>query len=255
MSFQIIKSDPSFKRDIKIDKSIPQIKVSEFFSKTLQGEGITAGTPAAFLRTKDCLLNCVWCDSEAVWRHGNSWSIFELLDMMEKNNLVEDFKNGHHFVITGGSPLKQQKGLASLLAMFQIRYQFIPYIEVENECVAEIQPYFAQFVSQWNNSPKLSNCGMKRAIYHKPDIIKQASQMNNSWFKIVVDNENDWNEIKTDFLDTELIRREQLILMPCGQNENELKDKRQMVAEIAIRENVLFSDRLHITLWNEKTGV
>lgn len=254
MSKTLITSNPDFKRE-KIDRSIPQLKVAEFFSRTIQGEGISAGMPAAFLRTKDCTLDCVWCDSSSVWRFGNSYSVFELLDLMEKEGVVDDFKNGHHFVLTGGSPLKQQKQFANLIALFQIRFGFIPYIEVENECMLMPDPVFAQFVSQWNNSPKLSNCGMKKAIYHKPQIIKQMSLFDNSWFKIVVANELDWQEIEEDFLKPQIIRKEQLILMPCGATQVELNTTRGFVADIAIRESVMFSDRQHVILWDQKTGV
>lgn len=254
MSKTIIAGNPDFKKE-KVDREIPQVKVAEFFSRTIQGEGISAGIPAAFLRTKDCTLDCVWCDSSSVWRFGNSYTIFELLNLMEKEGVVEDFRNGHHFILTGGSPLKQQKSLAQLIALFQIKFGFIPYIEVENECMLKPDPTFAQFVSQWNNSPKLSNCGMKKQIYHKPEIIAEMSRYHNSWFKIVVATEEDWKEIEEDFLKTGIIKKEQLILMPCGATQEELSKTRGFVADIAIRESVMFSDRQHVILWDQKTGV
>lgn len=254
MSKIIIAGNPAEKRVVS-DKTTITLKIAEFFSKTIQGEGASTGTPAAFLRMKDCTLNCSWCDSTAVWKYGNSYSVFEMLDLMQESGLVEDLKNGHHLVLTGGSPIKQQSQLSALLALFQVRNGFIPFIEVENECVLEVEPQFAQFVSQWNNSPKLQNSEMKEKLRYKPEVIKQAAQFNNSWFKFVISQPEDWTEIQTFFLDPKLIDRSQVILMPCGANQEELNKSREMAAEIAIRENVLFSDRLHITLWNQKTGV
>lgn len=254
MSKIIIAGNPVEKREV-VDKTIPFIKIAEFFSRTLQGEGVSAGTPAAFLRVKDCTLDCVWCDSASVWKSGNPYTVFELLQLMQDSELVEDLKKGHHLVLTGGSPLKQQKQLANLLALFQIRFGFIPYIEVENECMLLPDPAFSQFVAQWNNSPKLSNCGMKKQIYHKPQIIQATAQLPNSWFKIVVSKPEEWDEIDKDFLQTKIISREQLILMPCGDNRELLNETREMVADIAIREGVLYSDRIHIVLWNKKTSV
>jgi len=260
MSKIIIQANPTVKRD-PIPLGFTQLKIAEFFSRTLQGEGTSIGAPAAFLRMKDCTLNCVWCDSATVWRYGNSYTIDEILSLMEESGLVEDLRNGHHLVLTGGSPVKQQDELAALLAFFQLKYNFIPFIEVENECVLEVKPSFAQFVSQWNNSPKLENSKMRKAFIYKPEVIRQAAQFNNSWFKFVISKPEDWNEIKKDYLMNfpiyggPLINRSQIILMPCGSNQVELAESRQMVADIAIRENVLFSDRLHITLWDQKTGV
>jgi organic radical activating enzyme len=254
MSKIIIAGNPKRKKEA-MDKNMPQLKIAEFFSRTLQGEGTSVGTPSAFLRVKDCTLNCTWCDSAEVWRFGNSYSVFELLDLMLDSGLVEDLKNGHHLVLTGGSPVKQQENLSTLIALFQVRHGFIPYIEVENECVLRVDNVFASFVSQWNNSPKLTNSEMKRELCYKPGIITQAARFNNSWFKFVISQPEDWIEIFDDYLMPGLIDRSQIILMPCGMNRQELDKSREMVADIAIRENVLFSDRLHVTLWNQKTGV
>lgn len=254
MSKIIIAGNPQEKREVNVDKSLV-LKVAEFFSQTLQGEGVTTGVPAAFLRVKDCTLDCVWCDSTSVWKTGNPYTIFEILDLMKSSGLVDDLQNGHHLVLTGGSPLKQQAQLAKLLALFQVEFGFLPYIEVENECMLKPLPAFAQFVTQWNNSPKLSNSEMKRVLRYKPAIIHEMSQMINSTFKFVVSREEDWQEIEEDFLKPGIIDRSQIILMPCGASREELDQTRDIAVEIAIREGVMYSDRLHVIIWDLKTGV
>lgn len=40
-----------------------KIKVSEIFH-SIQGEGVSAGRPAVFLRTALCNLTCTWCDTK-----------------------------------------------------------------------------------------------------------------------------------------------------------------------------------------------
>ena len=57
----IIEAFPENKRVAKKDGS-RIIKVAECFFDTVQGEGIAVGQPATFLRLKNCILNCVWCD-------------------------------------------------------------------------------------------------------------------------------------------------------------------------------------------------
>lgn len=255
MSKIIIAGNPTEKRMAVGDLKKDVINVAEFFSQTIQGEGVTTGVPAAFLRMKDCTLNCVWCDSTEVWRQGNPYNVTELLDLMKESGLVEDLRNGHHLVLTGGSPLKQQRALATLLALFQVEHNFLPYIEVENECMLSPLPQFAQFVSQWNNSPKLANSEMKKVLRYKPKLLSEMSALPNSTFKFVISSEEDWKEIEEDFLKPNLIDRSQVILMPCGASREELDLTREMAIQTAIREGTLYSDRLHVIAWDLKTGV
>lgn len=250
----IIPAFPNAKREPKELKAL-KINISEWFSKTIQGEGVSSGTPSTFIRLKDCTLNCVWCDTTEVWRKGNPYLISEILDLMEKNGVVEDLKKGHHLIFTGGSPLKQQEGLAALCALFQVRFHFLPFIEVENECMLIPEYSFGQFVSQWNNSPKLENSGMRKELRYKPEIIKQISTIENSWFKFVISNKDDWREIENDFINPGLIHPRQIILMPCGSSQEELNKNRETVVNLAVENSVLFSDRLHVTIWDKKVSV
>ena len=55
----LIPSNPKFVR--QLDNWDSYLQVSEFFSHTIQGEGINIGKPAVFLRMQSCTMNCVWC--------------------------------------------------------------------------------------------------------------------------------------------------------------------------------------------------
>jgi len=231
------------------------LAVSEMFGDTLQGEGIWAGHSATFLRLQGCTLDCVWCDTAEVWRKGNRYTFADLCALLRISGLVEKLKEGQHLVLTGGSPLKQQAQLIGFIQYFINIFGFKPYIEVENETVLMPDPVFAEYVDCWNNSPKLSNSGMKERARYKPEVIKATAQLPNSWFKFVVRDYLDWAEIQIHFIDTGLITKDQVILMPCGQTQEELALSRPLVADIASDKGVLFSDRLHVTIWNHKTGV
>lgn len=230
------------------------LQVAEFFCNTVQGEGVTTGVLATFLRLTGCTLDCVFCDSVEVWRRGRWFTFDELFEIMEGEDVIEKLREEQHLVITGGSPLKQQKQLIKFLEAFKLRYGFIPYIEVENECVLRIEPEFCDFVSQWNNSPKLSNSGMKERVRIKPEIIAHTAKMNNSWFKFVIERKEDWEEIEKDYLSNGVSKR-QIVLMPCGASREELSETRGIVADMAIKHGVRYSDRLHVILWNKKVGV
>jgi organic radical activating enzyme len=236
------------------------LSVSEFFSETVQGEGRYIGYPAVFLRMKGCTLNCVWCDTASVWRHGSKYSHEELLTLMEIDGVVEFLQKGAHLVLTGGSPLLQQERLVTFLDSFIEKFNFKPFIEVENECVLYPSLEFLQLVDHWNCSPKLSNSGQKQSIRYKPSVVElllfEARTYSKTVdFKFVISSEEDWKEVEDDFLTTGLVSKSDIILMPEGDTQEKLSKTREQVVSIAVREGVRFSDRLHITIWDKKTGV
>ena len=252
MSQIIIRGNP---QDSKVIPEESYLNISEFFCDTIQGEGINIGHPAAFLRVQGCTQNCKWCDSKEVWRQGNPYSFDELFELMDYYDLPRKLFNGQHLILTGGSPLKQRTPLYEFIMAFEEKYDFHPYIEIENECTISPPDYFAHKIDCWNNSPKLSNSGNDDIIRYQPKIIERLACIKNSWFKFVIMGEYDWKEIEQDFLDKSLIGREQIILMPEGATRERLEKNREKVIEIAIRENVRYCTREHVILWDKATGV
>ena len=192
------------------------------------------------------------CDTLDVWSQGNEYSFTEIFEMFENANLIEKFKYGQHLVLTGGSPLKQEERLINFLWLFEEKYGFLPYIEIENEAVLEPKGII-EYIDQWNNSPKLSNSGMKEKVRVKPKVLERLNSIFNSWFKFVISKKEDWDEIEKNYLP--YISKDSIILMPEGQTQEELQKTRAIVADLAIENGVRFTDRLHVTIWNKKTGV
>ncbi len=161
------------------------LDVAEFFCDTIQGENFV-GWPAAFLRLQFCTMDCVWCDTNEVWRYGNPYTFDELFKFMDMASLPEKLHKGQHLVLTGGSPLNQQDRLIKFIDAFIHTYGFKPYIEVENECTISPLPAFIKHVDLWNNSPKLDNSGNLRIVRYQPNILMELSKLENSWFKFVI---------------------------------------------------------------------
>ena len=245
----------AYAKQLRIVPDIPYLQISEFFTNTLQGEGLNIGMPCTFLRLQGCTLNCAWCDTKSVWKMGNPYAFDELFFLMEKSGVIEDLKQGHHLVVTGGSPLLQQEALISFFELFNIVYGFLPYIELENEGTIMPHPSMESLISCWNNSPKLSHSGNSITSRYNIPVLRELSSYKNSWFKFVITDEKDWDEIEIDYLIFNIIQKDQIILMPSGGNLLELNKNRKWVAELAISKGVRFSDRLHITLWDNLTGV
>jgi organic radical activating enzyme len=254
MSFEIIKANPDFKKEAPFSSNF--LEVAEFFCDTIQGENFI-GYPAAFLRLQNCTLNCAWCDTSEVWRYGNPYSFDEIFELMDQADLPRKLHDGQHLILTGGSPLKQQIPLINFIDAFITLYGFGPYIEVENECVVRPLDRMINYVDCWNNSPKLSTSGNPKSKRYKPEILKIMSELDNSWFKFVIteESDDDWNEIVTDYLDPGLIRKDQIVLMPCGATKLELEENRQRVVDLAVEFNVRYTSREHIILWDKRTGV
>lgn len=224
------------------------LNVSEQYY-SLQGEGVNTGKPAIFLRLQGCVLNCKWCDTTEVWKRGETIEVGKLSSSILHLSTVNGFSD--YLVITGGSPLMQMEGLEVLVRNLSNYFD----IEIENECVIMPTVGLIGHVKYWDNSPKLSNSGMNKKRRYHPDVIQTMSVLPNSWFKFVVDKEEDWFEIRDDYLRPALIRRDQIILMPQAQIREELLDKQQEVARIALKYGVRYSSREHVVLWDKKTGV
>lgn len=249
----LIEQFPKEKRVAREDSAA--LSIAEMFCDTIQGEGINTGVPATFIRLEGCTLVCTWCDTLEVWKVGNPYSVEEVLDMFQDAGMIQKFKEGQHIVFTGGSPLKQQDALLEFCRRFNARFGFDPHYEIENECVLLPNKALSLYISTWNNSPKLENSGMKFRARYKPDVISITAKKSNSWFKFVISKESDWDEIKTDYLDPGLIKKDQVILMPEGIDREGLRASYEATANLCVRENVRMSDRMHITIWNKKTGV
>ncbi len=225
------------------------IVAEKFYS--LQCEGRSIGVPAVFLRLAGCNLLCKgkgWiCDTIEVWQKGEA----KFFDQVLEGELVERLRNGAHLVITGGEPLMQQEALVDYLYWFEEFYGFLPYLEIETNGTVVPYAYLLQRVPEWNVSPKLSNSGEpaeKRIVSH---VIAIFNALPETIFKFVVQHEGDVQEILQDY-DLDM---KKVVLMPAGATREELDAVRLQVVEQAKLLGVRYSDRLHIVIWNQKTGV
>ena len=78
---------------------------------SIQGEGVSQGTPCVFLRLAGCNLACSWCDTAYSW---NGTVPGMRLAPEKAAELVLHYPC-RRLVLTGGEPLIQQKALPALL--------------------------------------------------------------------------------------------------------------------------------------------
>jgi organic radical activating enzyme len=240
-----------------------KLAISEVFY-SIQGEGPTTGYPAVFVRLGGCNLMCggegtqkdsklhsgaTWrCDTIEVWMKSKSKEFKDILP----EDCIEAIKKGANLIITGGEPLMQQTNVIEFIKYIKEEYSKNCYIEIEtNGTIAPI-PEISQLINQWNCSPKLSNSGMPNFKTYNTNAICKLNRLNTA-FKFVIDTDMDWVEIKKFYFD--IIDHKKIWLMPSGSNQEQLIKSKEIVAEIAKNNYIKFTNRLHIEIWNKKTGV
>lgn len=242
------------------------LPVSEVFS-SIQGEGMTSGIPSVFLRLGGCNLMCggqgtqydkelhngaQWrCDTIEVWMQAQ---MKEFKDVVSGIHL-ENLKRGFHLIITGGEPLMQQEKIIAYLSWLKQEHDLIPFVEIETNGTIMPSNKFTFCISQFNISPKLSNSGNEKSVRYKPEVIKKIASLKNTaiQFKYVIANKTDLQEVLNDFV--VLHGLELTTLMPAGENDKLLQQTRELVAELCIENKIRYTDRQHIVIWNQKTGV
>lgn len=234
-----------------------KLHISETFV-SMQGEGISVGCPAVFLRLKGCVLNCSFCDTAEVWKQGTAYDIPVLFDLFSKRGWFQLLADQHHLIVTGGDPLLQQSALVDFFDYCMNRNVPVDRwtIEVENQGSLMPSPMLLPYIAQWNISPKLSNSGEPFEKRIKPDILRahatncQAVTI----FKFPIKEEEELQEVE-HIRALAGIRKSQVQLMPLCSTRKEHEEVGRKVAAMCIREGYGFSPRLHLALWDMTTGV
>lgn len=236
---------------------------------TIQGEGVSAGTPAVFVRTSRCNLHCVWCDTDHTWNfEGTAWPHEKDHQPGYQKHRKEDVTcrvlpeeaaqlvlshQCPRIVITGGEPLLQEAALLEMIRHIRRKMPGAEF-EVETNGTRMAGADFKKLIYQFNISPKLSNAGMSESMRIHPKVMQSLLHHPNAWFKFVVQSDEDLQEIKQ--LEQEVgIPRTRILLMPEGRTPQEMNESAVWLAELCRRDGYRYCDRLHIRLWGDRRGV
>ena len=225
------------------------MKISEIF-ESIQGEGNNAGKSAVFLRTAECNLKCVWCDTKYTWDWKNYDYSKEVNEMSikEVRQSLEQFRI-RHLVITGGEPLMQQDDLAELLTFLKPEF----YVEVETNGTILPNNALSTLVDQWNVSPKTKNSGNPLEMCEVNECYTFFSKKKNCYFKYVVESEDDLIEIN-QFISKYNLEKDRVLLMTQAITKEEILAKENSVFTISKKNSLGFSPRLHVMKWGSQRG-
>lgn len=210
-----------------------------FFS--IQGEGVTAGLPAVFVRLQGCSVGCHWCDTKYSWdpAGGREQTLEALLEDLATFPC-------RRAVVTGGEPLESPL-FAPLIDVLKSRGYAV---EVETSGTRPPPPVP---VDQWNVSLKLAHSGVPEAIRINPGTIQDFLGLE-AWWKFVVVNRGDVAEV-LQLMERFALPPDRILLMPEGIRREDLFERSLWVVEECRRHGWRYSPRLHILLWGAKRGV
>lgn len=225
------------------------MKISEIF-ESIQGEGINAGKQAIFLRTAECNLKCIWCDTKYTWDWKNYDYAKEVkeISIKEIRKLIEQ-TTIRHLVITGGEPLMQQDDLAELLTFLKPEF----YVEVETNCTIIPNNALSALVDQWNVSPKTKNSGNLLELCEKNECYSFFSKQKNCYFKYVVEDDNDLTEIN-NLISKYCLDKDKVLLMPQATTKSEIISRENIVLKLAKDSKLSYSPRMHVSMWGNQRG-
>ncbi|MBB5350140.1 organic radical activating enzyme [Haloferula luteola] len=231
---------------------------------TLQGEGVSVGKAAVFVRTSRCNLHCRWCDTDYTWnfkgtpwehdrgiKHDKAACTFEI----SPASLVERLATYpcRHIVLTGGEPLLQQEELLEAIrSLRQLDPEWT--FEVETNGTRIPDPAFEAVISQFNVSPKLAHSGMDAALRIVPAALTHFARNPKAWFKFVASSNADIEEIEA-LAQAHQIPASRIVLMPEGRTSQDLDRHSAELAARVLEKGWRFSDRLHVRLWGDRRGV
>ena len=236
---------------------------------TLQGEGVSAGLPAVFVRSSRCNLHCHWCDTDHTWNfEGTPWThekdAIPGYAKHRKADVTLELSPAdiagrvaaypcRRVVLTGGEPLLQQESWVELIrALRDIDPAYV--FEVETNGTLAPTAEFAVVVDQFNVSPKLANSGMAEEQRLKFEALRSLAATGKAWFKFVLTAPGDLVEIESMAARVP-IDRDRILLMPEGRTVPELDETAAWLADLCRENGYRFSDRLHVRLWGDKRGV
>jgi 7-carboxy-7-deazaguanine synthase len=227
------------------------VKIAEIFY-SIQGEGVLAGTPSAFVRTSGCNLRCSYCDTPYTsWApEGLSLSVELILAQLSA------FPT-RHVVVTGGEPLLAP-GIEELCGALR-RRAF--HITVETAATV-FKPLACDLASL---SPKLSNSTPHQrdagrfALHHdqlrlQPGVIRAFMEHADYQLKFVIDRPADLAEVHALLEQLPNVPADKVLLMPQGTTRAELAERGLWLAELCKQHGFRYCPRLHIELYGNNRG-
>lgn len=241
------------------------LDTSEVFGPTFQGEGPSTGRRCGFVRLARCNLDCgegpgaTWCcDTPYTWRWTGHFDperapTFDPRTEVDTRAIesVADEIVGMDVdlaVITGGEPLVQRGGVASLARRLR---RFGVTVEVETN--GTVDPGPALHECTFNVSPKLANSGVPEAKRFNRKVLTTLAHSGRARFKFVCSSPDDLDEVGA--LAALIPLPGTLVwIMPAGCDAETIAEGARTLADPVLARGWNLTSRLHVELWGAARG-
>jgi 7-carboxy-7-deazaguanine synthase len=228
--------------------SVRTLWIAETFAATIQGEGPSAGTPAMFIRTSSCNLDCAWCDTPYTWDRKR----FDVRAERTRRTVAEltDWAAARPeplAVLTGGEPLMQQHALIPLArALTGLGKR----VEIETNGTYPPAAELTSLGVHYNVSPKL-NAGVSLARSIRPGALEAFANAPSRAFKFVICHPADLDQVDALVAAFGLT---EVWVMPEGTTPPSVIDGMRALVPAVIGRGYRISPRLHVLMWGDERG-
>lgn len=204
-----------------------------------------------------------WCDTETVWKQGKDIPFEEVINSWKEQGIYDRIKSKNiHLIWTGGEPTmrKSYNQIIEFLDYLKREHNVEPYNELETNGSLTLPIDSETGLSGYHNfdilncSLKLSNSGVKETKRINKNAIEQIMNHPNYWFKFVISNEEDVDEIK-ELMEQFNIPLNKIIVMPGLSKREDYFERTKFTFEIAKKYGFMARTREHIGIWDQTTGV
>jgi len=227
------------------------MRVAEIFH-SIQGEGLLAGVPSAFVRASGCNLRCVWCDTPyASWApEGPVVSVAQIVERIAAYPT-------RHVVLTGGEPMIMADAGELTRRLRAGGYHIT--IETAGTVWAEVVCDLASVSPKLANSTPVDRDGGRFAEGHERkrinvEVVRRFMERFDYQLKFVVTEPGDLAEIDELVGRIGDVRPDRVLLMPEGVDRESLDAKAGWVADICKDRGFRYCPRLHIMMYGNVRG-
>jgi len=197
------------------------MKVCEHFV-SIQGEGLTVGTPSLFIRSGRCSVGCRYCDTKYSWNSGKELSLSEIEKIVVSNKVKS-------VVITGGEPLEEED-------LPQVLKKLATLKEIERITVETCGHLFRELPKEKLYlvvSPKPPTMGVK---FPKRELLKFLKFYSEIELKFTLYSKEDFKEIKSFLKENREFIPEPIVLQPLEVPTEPYCETAKKVVEMVLKE-------------------
>jgi 7-carboxy-7-deazaguanine synthase len=206
------------------------VKVYSIF-RSLQGEGLSIGSPTVFIRTSGCPLRCTYCDTTQAYDKGEEMSLEQIMKKVSK-------LKAKHVCLTGGEPMMQRE--APKLVQMLVDEGYMVVLETNGAMLLDELPCVETLtISMDIKCPSSGESG--KMLFENIELLGPTDQL-----KLIISDGRDYEYAK------EVLRKYapkcEVIFTPVGGTD--LKDLAEKVLKDGLDVRVL--PQLHKIIWGDE---